>query len=289
MGVFGILLAIAPKRMPGWPVGAAAVLWVFSACVLIVALAAPPGSMGGAEPITADVPQGALDLAFLAPAVVFGFLLCPYLDPTFHKARQAFVGSGGAWAFLVGFLVLFAAMIGLTIAYGPMLAWYVGEGQRVAVPWLALLVLTHIATQLVFTLLVHDAEMPRPAGSGAFVTPIVAVLAFGLGFGVAPDFGDLSGEESVYRVFMAFYGLIFPAYVWLIVLPTKNGHSGLLGRLGRKKLRVWAFCVGVAAPMYWLGFLERQEIWLVPGLGAVLLGRLFLPGRGTDSAGAPAA
>jgi len=279
MGVFGILLALLPKRIPGWPLVAATTLWSFSACVLIAALAAPDGSLAAEADLPASAPQGRLDLVFLAPAVVFGFLLCPYLDPTFHRARRAFIGAGGAWAFLIGFLVLFVAMIALTTVYRPMVSWYLGAGQQAAVPWLALLVLIHITTQLVFTLLVHDAEMPRPGGSGAFVTPIVAVLAFGLGFGIAPDYGDMCGEESVYRVFMAFYGLIFPAYVWLVMLPTPDRHSGLIGQRGRKKLRVWAFCIGVAAPMYWLGFLEREEIWLVPGLGVVLLGRLFLPGR----------
>ena len=30
----------------------------------------------------------------------------------------------------------------------------------------------------------------------------------------------------IYRLFMAFYGLVFPAYVWLCMLPTREGETG---------------------------------------------------------------
>jgi hypothetical protein len=42
---------------------------------------------------------------------------------------------------------------------------------------------------------------------------------------------------------------------------------------------VFALAVVVAGPMYWMGFIERQWVWLVPGLGVVLLARLLLRRR----------
>ena len=69
---------------------------------------------------------------------------------------------------------------------------------------------------------------------------------------------------------MAFYGLVFPAYVWICMIPSRDrhgaAHSGIDGPLGRRKLAVFAVCVLAAMPMYWLGFIDRDERWLAPGL-----------------------
>jgi hypothetical protein len=123
---------------------------------------------------------------------------------------------------------------------------------------------------------------------------VLALAANGLLYllGVLPAYHGLSVGEIIYRLFMAFYGLVFPAYVWLCMIPTGDGHSGP-SRPTRGKVRVWLFAVGMAAPMFWMGFVERQTWWLAPGLGVVLAARLFLPrgrrgaggGRGADFAG----
>jgi len=34
--------------------------------------------------------------------------------------------------------------------------------------------------------------------------------------------------------------------------------------------------MALASPMFWLGFMERAPIWLVPGMAVVLLGTLPL-------------
>ena len=49
---------------------------------------------------------------------------------------------------------------------------------------------------------------------------------------------------------------------------------GLGGERGRSKLLVWAGAVGIAMPFYWMGFILRDEFYLVPGLLLVLLARL---------------
>ena len=86
--------------------------------------------------------------------------------------------------------------------------------------------------------------------------------------------------EVGHRGFMSFYGLVFPAYVWLCMIPLKNEQG--TQKPTREKLVVLAVAVALAAPCYWMGFIERQTWWLAPGLAVVLLARpvlAFLVGR----------
>jgi hypothetical protein len=87
----------------------------------------------------------------------------------------------------------------------------------------------------------------------------------------------LSPGEAVYRGMMVFYGLIFPAYIWLCAIPTRDGHAGITDRQGRRKAVIWVGAIILALPAYWLGFLAREPHWLAVGLGVVLLARLVLP------------
>ena len=45
----------------------------------------------------------------------------------------------------------------------------------------------------------------------------------------------------------------------------------------RRAVLVFLVAVALAAPMFWLGFIGGRMIWLLPGLGVVLLARLFVP------------
>ena len=58
---------------------------------------------------------------------LFGFALCPYLDLTFHRARQSLAGRDAKTAFGVGFGVLFALMILFTLGYS---GWLEGRAPR---------------------------------------------------------------------------------------------------------------------------------------------------------------
>jgi hypothetical protein len=73
--------------------------------------------------------------------------------------------------------------------------------------------------------------------------------------------------EVPYLLFMGFYGLVFPAYVW----------AALMGR-GRVNMRVVGAGVLVAVPFYYMGFVGREMGWLVPGL-ALAVGAGILSGR----------
>ncbi len=80
---------------------------------------------------------------------------------------------------------------------------------------------------------------------------------------VVPEmYHGLSGFELSYRLFMSFYGLFFPAYVWICIF-------------GKKNWRVWLVAVLIAAPMYWMGFIERQMIWLLPGVAVPFIAGLL--------------
>ena len=277
VAMFCMLWATSSGRSMRLVRTASIVLLLGSAMAAVVLLMDP-------EPASLYVPMAAdmFGLAWFAPVCMFGFLACPYLDITLHRARQSAPGAGGTAAFTIGFGVLFLAMMLFTLGY----ASRVLESR----PWFAFVlagpagvaILIHIMAQLSFTIGVHGRELKRLPDRAyarrATNTAIVAVSLV-LVFTLEATHAGLSYGEILYRCFMSFYGLVFPAYVWLVMIPTGDGHSGLGGENGRRKLFIWAFTVGVAATMFWMGFIERSEVWLAPGLAIVLCARFVLPGR----------
>ncbi len=214
----------------------------------------------------------------LAAVCVLGFGLCPYLDATFLRARSALGVRPSRAAFTIGFGLLFAAMIVGTVLYTPaMLAWLshgpgVGSGTTLGV-----LVAAHFAPQLFFTAQAHTRESaePRRMFSPWWLWVPSALIAAGalMLFGLEPAGARASGE-FIYRLFMSFYGLVFPAYVWVCMIP-RRGRS--ISAPTRGSLVVCGIASVLASPCYWLGFIERQTWWLVPGVAIVLLARLCVP------------
>ena len=100
-------------------------------------------------------------------------------------------------------------------------------------------------------------------------------LLLGLASNRLPPYHGMDAGEFVYRLFMVFYGLLFPAYVWVCIIPRRGGTPGVTPA----KLRAMLLGVLVAAPMYWMGFIEQQLVWLVPGVAAVLMSRFTVPRR----------
>ena len=74
--------------------------------------------------------------------------------------------------------------------------------------------------------------------------------------------GHNSGE-FVYRLFLSFYGLIFPAYVWLFMIPNRGSRACS----ARAKWIAFGIAIAIASPMFWAGFVEGKMIWLLPGVG----------------------
>lgn len=234
-------------------------------------------------------------LLWLAPVCVFGFMLCPYLDLTFHRARQQCEGTEGTCAFVVGFGVLFLTMILLTLGYGSLF----DPPAFSELGWIVLLttvlpITMHMIEQTVITCKEHFAclsgsrperfianpiRLRDPVRLGDVVWIVAAVGLVAIGVLIRSDitYAGLGLGEVGYRCFMGFYGLMFPAYVWLLMVPTRDGHAGGAGPIGKGKLRVFWLAIGIAAPMFWMGFIERSEVWLGPGVMVVLLARLALP------------
>lgn len=275
--LFGLLAAVLATATEARR-ATAAVVWIASAILLGLGWK----SLGTPLPPTDGLfPTG--QLAFLAPVCVLGFLLCPYLDLSFHRARQQCPGPRGRWAFGLGFGVLFLAMILGTLTYfQPALDWL--NDQKLAAPRLALWAFTvHVMIQLVITVAFHGDEFVKQAPADRArrtwgpVVVVLAVIASALLVRFDVFHGLISTREVVYRLFMSFYGLVFPAYVWLCMIPA-GGEIGTQRPTTRKVAVLLIACL-LAAPFYWMGFIERQAIWLAPGLGIVLVSRAFIRRR----------
>jgi hypothetical protein len=214
-----------------------------------------------------------IDLLWLAPACVLGFMACPYLDLTFHRARQN--SAAPRASFGVGFGVLFLAMIVFSLIYSRAFA------VKGITSWIAILLFVHMAVQSTFTIAAHAREL-RSAGPRAGAVATVLTLAAWGAYWSLPDselIHRMRAGEIIYRGFMGFYGLVFPAYVWLVMLPARGMHRSAPPT--RWNLVVYAIVVVLAGPMFFMGFVWQEMIWLAPGVGIVLLARLLV--RPADS------
>ncbi len=172
----------------------------------------------------------ATDLLWLAPALVFGFLLCPYLDLTFHRALDA---SPSRHAFAI-FGIAFIPILLLTVAYR----------QGIAQP----LVVAYITVQATFTVAAHLREIrerswPRARGSRS---ALLLVPAAAVALVLLP--GD---RENTYLRLLGFFGLIFPAYVLVFM----SGRR--IATPSRANLAGWAVAMIAFLPVYEVAFVHR--------------------------------
>lgn len=184
------------------------------------------------------------DLFALGGVIALGFIACPYLDLTFHRALEE---SPSRHAFGV-FGVAFALML-----FGVASLWDgTLEGPRLT---LALEVLW--AVQLSFTIAAHARELLRSQSASSRSTAIaIAAIAAAAALGIAMrtwDFPVLGSGEGVYLRFLAFYGLVFP---FLLVLRLRRVRQWL----------VWTTILA-SLPFYELGFIRHQPFWLLVPVG----------------------
>lgn len=230
------------------------------------------------------------DLLFMLPICTFGFLLCPYLDLTFHRARRQTTSSGAKLAFTLGFGVLFLLMIAATPLYGP-LFWDESTRKEAVLAAMAPCVWIHIASQLFFTCGIHSSECgDDDSATGTLKSSFwsrlcmlilpLALLAAWLGAKLLPEAPLLATSSNTaliwYRLFLSAYGLLLPAYVWLCMIP-RRGEKTVAPT--SRHIAIWLLACLAASPFYWLGFMERQTVWLIPGLAIVLASRALIPLR----------
>ncbi len=269
--VFVAVMVLWMRFRPGTP------LWAAGIALLVSAGVFARLGIGGVLhfPLMADHSESLQGLAGLAPVCFLGFLLCPYLDLTFHRARQQTSPAGGRFAFALGFGGFFLVMILFTFFYAsllePIAFGHASIDLTKAVAWLLSL---HMAIQIGFTVAVHLREVlgsdlrQRHYPAGVAVAVLVAAgLALLSRYG-PPWYGHDRGQ-FIYRGFMGFYGLVFPAYVWICMVPGRT-----TGHLSRT---IFVLAVAIALPFFAMGFLGQQMLWLIPGVAIVLLARLALP------------
>lgn len=209
---------------------------------------------------------------WLAPAWILGFVCCPYLDLTFHAARQALSRGESRIAFGAGFGVPFAFMLLCTVGYS---GWLAIGFDRMRYPQLALILSVHLIVQSCLTCALHVRQISianerfRMGQFLAFSALLVIAVMLGVWDRGQFTYNRIALGEVIYRAFMGFYGLIVPAYVWLRICPPR-----------RSWLRVIAV-IAIAAPLYWLGFAEERMPFIVPGVLIVVLSKFLPEGQAT--------
>ncbi len=289
------LVHAANSRLAYLPLGIALALGMFTRGwgSLVVTLLTTLGVMVAwftQVRVPVDVPPPIFpvaEMAYLAPVCTFGFLFCPYLDLTFHEARQAVTARGARVAFGVGFGVIFLCAIAFTPFYQSVFA----SGANRADPYglATLLIAMHMAAQLIFTINVHaTAALKRRADDSITILIVLGLAILLSGLNMQFPVGDPPnpGPDRMiwYRIFMSAYGLLFPAYVWLCMIPRGGGRSR--APTTRHWVVLGVACV-VATPFYWLGFIEGRWIMLAPGLGIILLARMAIPRSGGSDTAPP--
>lgn len=285
--VLVIIFALLPWRASIW---AAVGVWFFSIGMAFAAewtSGIQPAFMlpraEGIVSITGD-PNG---LWMLSPAIVFGFLLCPYLDLTINRIRQETPEPTGSMASVLGFGVFFLVMILMTLGYA---------GRLIDRNTMSMYIVAHIAVQAAFTAGIHLRALGRAGGYHKFdlskpkttdgkpsavrqaKTRLFAMsflFCFALFWGNAVvDLNDpragYPASRFWYEMLIASYGLIFPAYMYICVLP----HITLRGVRQRSRVLLWAGAVIAASPLFYLGFIgtDAPRYGLVPiGVALVLL------------------
>ena len=196
-------------------------------------------------PPAASGSESGMSLIMAAPIVVLGFLTCPALDATFHRARQQ---TPSRHSFAV-FGVAFTAMIVFA-------AWVFDRSSPDRIAALLLpLVIAQWTVQLVFTIGAHVREIGLLPSSriGPAMLVLISVLV-----------GAIAGlpwiaSEPTYLGFLGLYAIPFPMYV---IAAAVAGRCRLLPGSGRLIL----IASVAASPLAWLGFVENRTTMLLPAV-----------------------
>jgi len=228
----------AMTRMPGWLAAApllallalwlggskdnaglqasAAAVWLLSIAAFAVYLLVSPQAQL-VDTLMAEFNEFHAASLYALPILLFGFLLCPYLDITFHQVVQSSEGQGGRWSFALGFPLFFGVMLVFALAYrDEVAALLLGQTAGALANYLKG-VLTFLILQAGFTWIVHARRLQASSlASSPWLLAVTLPVLFSILIGdIALPFG-ITINEALYRCFMAFYGIVAPAYVLLV-------------------------------------------------------------------------
>lgn len=251
----GGAVAFARDRTITWIAVAA---WLFSAAALSIGIARASG--GERLDPAALVPElDAAQVWWLLPTLLAGFLLCPYLDLTFHRAlrrgprRRTFATFGVAFAILI----VLVAWLADPSAF---------DSSGIGLPLLPI-ILAQLWIQLGFTCGAHMREIAgalRRRTSGPRTAPVVAIaVVAGLLLGT-----PLVADEANYLRMLGWYGLVFPAYVTVAMIGLRRAPDAL----------AWWLVAGAALvglPFLEVGFGERTLVWTTGSTLALVLAGLI--------------
>lgn len=240
------------------------------------------------------------DFLLFIPAAVFGFLLCPYLDLTFHRARQATTPGTGKAAFTLGFCGVFFSMIVFSLAYAGAFENVTTHIGFDIAPKLWPVLLVQLVVQGAFTTAVHirsltpgmtpgmatGASSEVTSGTGAegkraeFVLFIVLIIAVSLGLAALlmdrlpilwPEgYIITSATELLYRGFLLLYGTVLPGYVFLCIIPTYRQVSH------KAKIGVFAAAAALSYPLACAAFIAGRSYAVLAILVVMVVARIAI-------------
>ncbi len=221
------------------------------------------------------------EVIWLLPVCVVGFVLCPYLDATFHRAILA-TGARSRLVFTLGFGILFLCMILFTLWYARPIAAAIYPANAGAIPRAIALVLgTHMSIQSAFTVSLHVRELERMLLSTRFrINAILVCFAATIlaGFISKADISGLigtNGGEAGYWLFMSAYSILCPTYVLIFMIPRPAGREIPM----KKGLVLLGLLLLIVGPLFWIAILHRQMPLLAVGVALIVASRWVIPRR----------
>jgi hypothetical protein len=227
-------------------------------------------------PLTSPYAPDESQLLYLVPLCILGFGACPYLDATFHWPISRLSTSARQRAFVVGFGVIFLAMIFLTLLYAD---------DQAFPTYVVVAVALHAILQAMWKMRLH-LLIARRAG---LVWPILALVVGALAWSVCAIQGPslmLGLGITIYLCFLSFYGLIFPAYVLIVMLPPRGSE---LIAPNKRVVAAWIVTVLLCLPCLWEGFILEHRLWLLPIILVVIAARwlairpMIMPGAAANA------
>lgn len=268
-----------------WPVLGAILTWTAGAAALSVRgdlfwrwlatlIAAASGVLFaitfdrvGGFPSVATPSSVGSGLAIL-PLMILGFVACPVLDATFHRARQQ---SPSRHSFAV-FGIIFAMMLAFAAT-----TFDAGDPASV-IPIIMPVIVAQWTLQLLFTIGAHLRELTTlPAGRLGQSLPVFVAIVIGAVLGMP----GIAGEDA-YLMILGLYAIPFPMYV---IAATVRGLEHPLP--GRWMLAILIVSLA-ASPLGWLGFIENRTWFLLPAaaltaIAGWIIGRMARPSQPTPA------